>query len=102
MISKASSTHKIVAVRAGTPLPIQKKISLNLPNSEENQSSEISLVVSYLMPQNEMKLSQLDFTSLTPDKDYEAEISISVEGGVDVSLRQEGQEIGRSSWKERN
>lgn len=92
------SIKKLVIVVAGTPLPIDKSLSIDQSNSPNPSSPERVLVVSYVLPQSETIVSRLGFSLPFPDKNHEVRLQISASGEVEVSVSQESRVVEKLSW----
>jgi hypothetical protein len=95
-----SPSQKLVAVSAGSPLPVNRSVTLS--QTSASAVAERSLFVSYSSAQSEQVISRLDFALPSPDKDYEASIRISLAGEVEVSILQESRVLEKLSWTERS
>jgi hypothetical protein len=94
------SIKKVVIVPAGTPLPVDKTISVDYLSCPNPSSPERTLVVSYVLAQSETVVSRLGFSLVSLDRNYEARVQISATGEVEVSVSQESQVIEKVSWSE--
>jgi hypothetical protein len=102
VLGEDSPSHKLVAVYAGSPLPVSRSVTLG-QTTPSVSVTERNLLVSYALPQSEERtICRLDFTLPSPDKEYEARICISVAGEVEVSILQESRVLEKLTWTERS